>query len=105
MSNAILRFCTLFNIHHQVTASYHLQSNGKAERIIQTLKKNVTKLQLDNHRDFSQALQIAAAAYRMVPHQGAGFSPFMTLYGREAMLPYEVNYVKFKEVETYKQAV
>ena len=63
VSSAILRFCEMFNIQHSITASYHPQSNGKAERMIQTLKKNVKKLQLDNFTSFSRALQVSASAY------------------------------------------
>ena len=49
-------------------AAYHPQSNGKAEQMIQTLKKIVKKLQLDNFKDYSRLLQIAVSAYNMVPH-------------------------------------
>ena len=44
--------------------------------MIQTLKQNVIKLQLDNHQDYLRALQVAVAAYRMVLYQSTGFSLF-----------------------------
>jgi len=102
MSQAILRFCTLYNIQHQITAAYHPQSNGKAERMIQTLKKNVRKLQLNNQRDFTRALQIAVAAYCMVPHRATGFSPFQLLYGCDLLMPEELPFTTYNSDEDYE---
>ena len=105
VKNTIYYKNSIFNIQHHITAAYHPQSNGKAERMIQTSKRNVKKLQLDNHRDFSRALQIAVSAYWMVPHKPTGFSPFQLLYGRDPLMPEEILQTIFKSDEDYEIAL
>ena len=46
VSNAIFRICESFGHQHTVTAAYHPQSNGKAKRVIQTIKGSIRKLQV-----------------------------------------------------------
>ena len=43
---AIYYFCQSFSLQHKVTAAYHPHSNQKAERVIQTLKSCIRKLQV-----------------------------------------------------------
>ena len=49
--DAILRFCKSFGISQTITAAYHPQSNGKAERVIQTLKNSMKKLQVTSREE------------------------------------------------------
>ena len=46
VSDAVYRFCKNFGLQHKVTAAYHPQSNGKAKRVIQTIKGCIRKLKV-----------------------------------------------------------
>ena len=101
----MLRFYSLFNIKYHITAPYHLQSNGKVEQIIQTLKQGVKKLLNKDFKEYLRALQVATAAYNMVLHEATGFSPFQLLYGRDALMPDKLPFTEYKSNEDYKQAL
>ena len=105
VSQAIQDFLRNYGIKKTVTAAYRPESNGKAERIIQTLKQIMRNIRIGNHMNWRKALWIAVAGYRMVPHRGTGFSPFMMLYGREAGLPEEIGLVEYETYENYEEAV
>lgn len=105
VSNAIEEFFSDYNINHSISAPYHPESNGLAERFIQTIKGIMHSLKLDSIKDWKKALHIAVSAYRMVPHRETGFSPFIMLYGRESILPQEIQYTKFQTIEDHEKAV
>ena len=62
-------------------------------------------LLLGDIKTHKEAVQVAIAGYRMVPHRGTGFSPFMMLYGREAITAEEVPYVEYSCDGDYDQAL
>ena len=99
---AVLRFCKSFGILQTITAAYHPQSNGKAERVIRTLKNCMRKLQVTSREEWGIILQLAASSYRMVPHESTGLSPFLMMYGQEAIMPEEIPHVTYLSNENYK---
>ena len=40
--------------------------------------------------EWGRILQLAASSYWMVPHGSTGMSPFLMLYGQEALMPEEI---------------
>ena len=54
---------------------------------------------------WGQVLQTAASAYRMVPHEAMGMSPFLMLYGCEALLPEEIDHTRYGSDVDFKKAV
>ena len=103
--DAILRFCKNFGISQTITAAYHPQSNGKAERVIQTLKNSMRKLQVTTREEWGRILQLATSSYRMVPHESTGFSPFLMMYGWEAIMPEETPHMTYLSNEDYETVV
>ncbi|XP_062614536.1 uncharacterized protein LOC134276295 [Saccostrea cucullata] len=63
------------------TTPYHPQANGKVERFNGTLKSMLKKLCMENGEDWDVLLPYVLFAYREVPHEETGFSPFDLLYG------------------------
>lgn len=41
----------------------------------------------------------------MVPHRATGFSPFVLLYGCEAITPYEIPFTRYTSEELYQDAL
>ena len=105
VSLAILKFFNDFSIKQSTSAPFHPESNGAAERFIRTLKQILKCYKIESVSNLKRFLNIGALAYRMVPHRSNGISLFVMMYGREAIMPEEVNYVYFQKVEDYDMAV
>ena len=90
-----------FNIVHEVAAPYHPESNGMAERLIRLLKDRLHHVNKDQGFNLQRNLNIAMSAYCMVPHRATGFSPFVLLYGHEAVAPYEILFTRYALEEQY----
>ena len=89
-----------FNIVHEVTAPYHPESNGMAERLIRLLKdrlRHVNKVKGSTCKENN----ITVSAYCMVPKKATGFFPFVLLYGCEAVTPYEIPFTRYNSEEQY----
>ena len=41
----------------------------------------------------------------MVPHEATGISPFLMLYGREAIMPEEIDHTTYASNSNYEKAV
>ena len=63
VSDAIYWSCQNPGLQHTVTAAYPPQSNGKAKRVIQTIKSCIRKLQVTSKQGWGRVLQMAASAY------------------------------------------
>ena len=94
-----------FDNVHEVSAPYHPESNGMAERLIHYLKDRLVHVNKDQGFNLQQNLNIAVSAYCMVPHCATGFSPFVLLYGCEAVTPYEVPFTRYTPEEQYQDAL
>ena len=70
--------------------------------MIQNLKRNITKLQLDNYWDYSHAQQVDVAAYRMVSHYSIGFLPFYLVYRHEPLMLDEIPFTAYLSDEDYE---
>lgn len=68
---------------------YHPQSQGKVERLIQTLKNMVRKMQEDDtqlpKQPWLQYLSRAVFIYNRTPHSKTGVAPFVAFYGRNPL--------------------
>ena len=62
-------------------------------------------MQVTSREEWGRILQLAASSYRMVPHESTGLSPFLMMYGWEAILPEEITYVTYLSNENYETAV
>ena len=90
---------------HEVSAPYHPEFNGMAERLICSLKDRLVHINKDQGFNLQQNLNIAVSAYCMVPHCATEFSPFVLLYGCEAVTPVEVSFTRYMSEDQYQGAI
>ena len=86
-SSIMEEILSIIGICHKVTSPYHPEANGLCERINGTIKSMLRKLGDDNPNSWDRLLQFVLFAYREVPQETTGFSPFALVYGREARGP------------------
>ena len=89
----------------EISAPYHPESNGMAERLICSLKDRLVHVNKDQGFNLQRNLNIAVSAYCMVPHCATGFSPFVLLYGFEAVTPYKVLFTRYTSEEQYQDTL
>ncbi|XP_063813504.1 uncharacterized protein LOC135052435, partial [Pseudophryne corroboree] len=72
------------------TAPYHPQTNGLCERFNGTLKQMLRAFVTSEGGDWERYLPHLLFAYREVPQESTGFSPFELLYGRRVHGPLDL---------------
>ncbi|XP_055680707.1 uncharacterized protein K02A2.6-like [Lutzomyia longipalpis] len=81
-STEFAEFCQLRGIKHVTTAPFHPQSNGLAERFVDTLKRSLSKL--SGEHNIQAALAKFLMSYRCTPNVNSfnGSSPAEIMLGR-----------------------
>ena len=76
-------FCNSSGIEHITTAPFHLQSNGQAERFVDTLKRALRKIQSDE-TSLDETLELFLMTYRSTPNAQLSQqkSPAEEMFGR-----------------------
>ena len=69
---------------------FHAQCNGLCERFNGTLKRMLRRLCSDRPRDWDRYIPALLFAYREVPQESLGYSPFELLYGRAVRGPLQL---------------
>ncbi len=77
----------LLSVQHVTISVYHPQSNGLVEKWNGTLKSMLRKLCAERPSDWDRYVEPAMFAYREVPQDSLGFSPFEMLHGRTVRGP------------------
>ena len=72
------------------TSPYHPQTDGLVERFNQTLKEMLRKSAQEDGKDWDKLIPYVLFAYREVPQESTGYSPFELVYGREVRGPMDV---------------
>ena len=66
---------------------YHAAANGCVERLNGTLKSMLKKICSDHPKDWDRYIPAVLFAYREIPNDTLGFTPFELLYGRNVRGP------------------
>lgn len=81
ISSTFKKFCSLYGIQHITSAPYHPQSNGRAEKFVDTLKRGLRKS--DGEGNIDQMLRAVLTSYRRIPSDILNHkSPFELMTGR-----------------------
>ena len=90
MSALLREVYRLLNIQRICTTPYHPQTDGLVERFNRTLKAMLKKFVSRNQKDWDDCLPYLLFAYREVPQESTGFSPFELLRGSKVSGPLDV---------------
>ena len=76
-----------FAITHIRAGAYHPQTNGSCERFHRTMKNMIRSVVTEYNDAWDECLPWILFAYREIPVETLGFSPFELLFGRDARGP------------------
>jgi hypothetical protein len=80
----------LISVRRLTTTPYHPICNGLCEKINGVLKQILRRLCSERPEDWDRYLPAVLFAYREVPQDSTGFSPFELLYGRDVRGPMNI---------------
>ena len=87
MSECMQEVSRLLSIKGLTSTPYHPICNGLVERWNGTLKSMLKRLCQDQPKQWHRLINPVLFAYREVPQESTGFSPFQLLYGRAVRGP------------------
>ena len=89
-SQLLTEIYRLLHVHPIRTSPYHPQTDGLIERFNQTLKTMLRKTAVEEGKDWDKLLPYLLFAYREVPQDSTGFSPYELLYGHSVRGPLDI---------------
>ena len=102
ISKCMKEVSRLLSVKQLTTTPYNPQCNGLVERFNGTLKTMMKKLCSEQPRQWNRYIEPLLFAYREVPQETTGFSPFELLYGRQVRGPMQI--LKDLWTNEYKEA-
>ena len=88
--DVIAAMCKLLRIEKIRTRLYHLQTNGSAERVHQTIQRIIGKLDLEKHQKWPEHIRSMLIAYNTTWSQVTGYSPYFLMLGWRPRLPVDL---------------
>ena len=110
-SGLMVEVSRLISMKQLTTTPYHPMCNGLVERFNGTLKQMLKRMCSERPKDWDKYLPAILFAYREVPQESLGFSPFELVYGRTVRGPMAIlkelwtNDIKDPEIKSTYQYV
>ena len=101
-SDEFKEFIINCEILHIKTAPYHPQTNGEAERFVQTFKNFAKRADHDknmNQRQIDEAILKFLMTYRCTPHSGTEMSPSYVMLNRQIKNVFDLLRAKTSKIE------
>ena len=86
----IAAICSLLGVEKICTTPYHLQTNGSAQRVHQTLQHMIGKLDQEKRRKWPAHIGSIIIAYNSTRSLVTGYSPYYLMFGRRPRLPIDL---------------
>ena len=96
-SKVITAMCSLLGIEKIQATPYHPQSNGSAERVHQTLRRMIGKLDPEKCQKWLAHLGSVLIAYNATQSLVTGYSPYYLMFGRRPWLPIDLPFPTRRE--------
>ena len=94
-SNLIAELCKLAQIKKLRTTPYRPEGNGSSERFHRTLISMIGTLPKELKTNWPQHVSTLTHAYNCTRSNATGFSPYFLMYGRQPLLPVDIEFVVF----------
>ena len=91
--------CEKMKINHRYTTPYYPQCNGLNERFNGELVQILSKVTEHHGKNWDLEIPSALWAYKTSVKTSIGFTPIRLAYGKEALLPLEVEIPAVKMLE------
>ena len=90
VSGVMKEVARILGVRQLYTTPYHPMANGACERFNGTLKQMLRRMCQERPADWDRYLPALLFAYREVPHEATGYSPFELMYGRTVRGPMSI---------------
>jgi hypothetical protein len=90
VSECMQEVSKLLSVNRLTTTPYHPMCNGLVEKFNGTLKTMLRRLCSEQPKQWHRYINALLFAYREVPQESTGFSPFELLYGRTVRGPMHI---------------
>ena len=95
----ISELCDLLGVTKIRTLPYHPQANGAVERVHQTLRRMIAKMDPDKRAQWPWHLGPILIAYNATRSLITGYSPYFLMFGRRPRLPVDLLFPTVKQDE------
>ena len=90
VSQVMKEVTRLISVKQLFSSPYHPMANGLCEKFNGTLKKMLIRMSNEQPKEWDRFIEPLLFAYREVPQESTGFSPFELLYGRTLRGPMSI---------------
>jgi len=90
LSSVMKEVARLMSIKQITTSPYNPRCNGLTEKLNGVIKTMLKRLTVDKPKDWDRYIDALLFAYREVPQDSTGYSPFELLYGRTVRGPMQI---------------
>ncbi|XP_075101676.1 uncharacterized protein LOC142177111 [Nicotiana tabacum] len=95
------KICEKFRIDHRNSTAYRSQMNEAVEVANKNIKRILRKI-VDNHRQWQKKLSFALLGYQITMRTSTGATPYILVYGTEAVIPAEAEIPSLRVIQEAK---